>query len=66
MIFLVVEDGVGAVELFEEKEANHLVVEGHLREGEPLWGSSVDCGGETVSTADDEVEGTHAGVELLL
>ena len=66
VVGLVVEDGEGAVELFDEEEAHHLVVEGHLGEGYLVVCHVVDAGGEAEGTADDEDKAAGAGVHLLL
>ena len=50
------DDGAGAVDLFCECEANHLVREGHSRERELLVGALIDSGGETVWASNDEDE----------
>ena len=42
VVWLVVEDGESAVELLHEKEAHHLVVEGHLRQGYLVVGGGID------------------------
>ena len=66
MVWLVVEDGESAVELLHEKEAHHLVVEGHLRQGDFVVGNGVNRGREAEGAADDEDEGAGAGIHLFL
>lgn len=51
VIWFVVEDGHGAVDLLGEKEANHLVREGHEREGDLFLGYLMKGGGEAVGAA---------------
>ena len=58
------DDGAGAVDLFGENEADHLVGEGELREGELFVGAGIDGGREAVGASDDEDE-TARGVALL-
>ena len=51
VVRLVVENCKGAVELFHEEEPDHLVVEGHLREGYLVVGGGIDRGGESESAS---------------
>ena len=64
VVGLAFDDGAGAVNLFGEDEADHLVGEGEAGEGELLVGSGIDGRGETVRASDDEDEAT-GGVALL-
>ena len=64
MIGLAFDDGAGAVDLFGEDQADHLVGEGHLGEGQLFVGSGIDGWGEAVGAADDEDEAA-GGVTLL-
>ena len=50
------DDGESAIELFDEEEADHLVGEGHPREGELLLCCLVDAIGEAIGTTDKEDE----------
>ena len=61
MILLPLEDGAGAVELLDEDQADHLVAEGHEREGDLLVGTAVDGRGEAVGTSDDEYQSAGSG-----
>ena len=58
------EDGEGAVELFGEEEAYHLVGEGHLGDGKTAVGGFVGFGGESERPADHEHEVAHACIHL--
>ena len=64
VIGLAFDDGAGAVDLFGEDKAYHLVGEGHLREGELFVGAGIDGRGEAVGASDDEDE-PAGGVALL-
>lgn len=50
----VVKDGVGAVELLGEEEADHFVGEGHPGEGHFFVGAGIYVRREAVRTSDDE------------
>ena len=62
----VTQDGEGAVVLFDEDEAHHLVGEGHAGEGEAGVGGVIDGGREAVGSADDEDEAAGQRGHLLL
>ena len=68
LLFVVVglafDNGAGAVDLFGEDEADHLVGEGEAGEGELLVGAGIDGRGEAVGASDDEDEAA-GGVALL-
>ena len=44
VIGFALDDGAGAVDLFGEDQADHLVGEGHLGEGQLLVGPCIDGG----------------------
>lgn len=60
------EDGEGAVELFGEEEAYHLMGEGHLGDRKTAVGGFVGFGGESERPADHEHEVAHARIHLGL
>ena len=64
MVGFTTDDGAGTVDLFGEGEADHLVREGHLRQGQLFVGTCIDGRGETVGTTDDENQ--PAGCLLFL
>ncbi len=64
VILLALEDGAGAVELFDEDEADHLMRERHLGERDLVVGALIDGGRKAVGATDDEHE--SAGGLLLL
>ena len=59
-------DGHGAVELFREDEADHLVGESHAGEGDFVVRPLVDFLGESVGTSDDEDETFESRGAFLL
>lgn len=66
MIGFASDDGEGAVELFDEKKADHLVGESHPREGDLLLCSLVDAIGEAIGTTHKEDEALGHALQLLL
>lgn len=66
VVGFVVEDGHGAVDLFDEEEADHLVGEGHFGEGEFFVGAFVDAIGEAVRSTDDEDDLAGTAVHVVL
>lgn len=58
--------GHGAVELFREDEAHHLMRKGHAGEGDFVVRPLVDLLGEPVGTSDDENEAFETRSALLL
>ena len=42
MVLLVAEDGEGTIELLQEEKPDHLVIEGHLREGDFVGSGSIN------------------------
>ena len=66
MIGLAAHDGVGAVDLLDEKEADHLMGEGHLGEGYLTLGGLINAGRESVGPSDEEDEALGYGLHLLL
>ena len=60
------DDGLGAVELLDEEEADELMGEGEGGEGELLGGGGSDGIGEAVGSADDEDEAAWGGGLFLL
>ena len=58
VVGLAFDDGAGAVDLFGEDEADHLVGKSEAGEGELLVGSGIDGRGETLRTSDDDDEST--------
>ena len=60
------DDGLGAVELLDEEEADELMGEGEGGEGELLGGGGADGRGEAVGSADDEDEAAGRGGLFLL
>ena len=65
VIGFALDDGAGAVELFGEDEAYHLVGEGEARQGYLLVGTLIDGRGEAVGASDDEDE-APGGLLFLL
>ena len=66
VVGLVVENGKGPVELFGKEEADHLVGEGHLREGEGLLGLRPYRGAEAVGAADEEDYPPRGAIDACL
>ena len=66
MIGFAAQNGVGAVELFDKKDADELVGEGHLRQGYLLTGQGMDGGIEAVGAADHEDKTTGTASHALL
>ena len=66
MVFLAFEDGESAIELFCEKETDHLVGESHGGERQLVVGCSVDRWSESEGAADYEGQGAGAGIHGFL
>lgn len=64
VVLLALKDSAGAVELFDEDEAYHLMGERHAGKGDHRLGTFIDCFGETVRSADDEDEVAACGLTL--
>lgn len=63
MVGFAAEDGHGAVELFDEQEADHLVAERHLAEADLGVGTLIDSLAEPVRSADDEGQSACGGIK---
>lgn len=59
------DDGTGSIDLLREHEADHLMGEGHLREGQLFVGTGIDHRRESVRTSDDEHQATGSGPFLF-
>ena len=66
MIRLAVENGHGAINLFDKQQANHLVRECHLAQGDFFLGHFVYVWGKPVRTAHYEDEPAGCGSHALL
>ena len=65
VVWFVAEDGHGAIELLDGHEANHLVGESHLTEGDLAVSTLIDRFAEAVRTSYNECK-VFAGSHLLL
>ena len=66
MIGFASDDGEGAVKLFDEEEAHHLMGKGHSGEGDLLLSCLVDAIGEAIGTTHEEDEALGHTLQLLL
>ena len=66
MVRFSTHDGHGSVELFYEDEPYHLMGKCHFGERKLFVGSSVDIGGKSIGTANDEDKALADSVHLVL
>ena len=66
MVRFVAQNGESTIQLLDEKESHHLVVEGHLGKRHFAACVSIDTRSKAKGTANDESKIANAGIHLFL
>ena len=66
VVGLTAQDGHGAIDLFDKKQAHHLMRKGHARKAHLLGSEGVDGWGKTVGAAHNENQTARDAVLALL